>query len=450
MPTIVEKILSRASGSNTAAHPIKQGDYLSCEVDLAMVHDSSGPRRLAPKLDALGMSLKHPEKLVVITDHYVPAHDDASREIQRFTKQWVTDQGIQNFYPEMGICHVVLPESGLLQPGMLVVGGDSHSPTGGAFGAYMFGVGATDMAGVAATGRIWVKVPKTHLANLHGTLDQQVFAKDIILYLCGQYGMDMAGYQAIEFGGSASAGLAMQARMTLCNMAAELGAQVGMIAPDAVTAEWLAERTTGSNMPSSLRDEIPFSALQSDPGSHDGTHFDVDLDQLAPQAAAPHSPANSTAINAHEPTKFNIAYIGACTGAKIDDLRAAAAILEGRKIADTMRLLIAPASRADIDTAADEGVMQIFEDAGAQFLPTACGMCAGYGPDRRSDGDVWISSTARNFKGRMGAPGSQVWLASPASVASAAITGILTDPREMSPEKPITSKIKQVSHADQR
>ena len=220
MPTIVEKILSRASGATR----VRAGDYLTCSVDLAMVHDSSGPRRLAPKLAALGMTLKSPDRLAVITDHYVPAHDDASREIQELTRNWVAAEGVSHFYPEMGICHVVLPEQGLVRPGMLVVGGDSHSPTGGAFGAYMFGVGATDMAGVAATGQTWLKVPRTHLVRLKGQLAEQVFAKDIILALCGAHGMDMAGYEALEFAGPAVTAMPMRARMTLCNMSAELGA----------------------------------------------------------------------------------------------------------------------------------------------------------------------------------------------------------------------------------
>lgn len=427
MPTIVEKILSRASGATR----VRAGDYLTCSVDLAMVHDSSGPRRLAPKLAALGMTLKDPDRLAVITDHYVPAHDDASREIQELTRNWVAAEGVSHFYPEMGICHVVLPEQGLVRPGMLVVGGDSHSPTGGAFGAYMFGVGATDMAGVAATGQTWLKVPRTHLVKLKGQLAEQVFAKDIILALCGAHGMDMAGYEALEFAGPAVTAMPMRARMTLCNMSAELGAQAGLIAPDAVTANWLARRAPDR----SLIDGFSDSHWASDSDSHDGTLFSLDLDSLAPQAAAPHSPANAAAITDHDSPQFTVAYIGACTGAKLDDLRAAAGMLKGRTVASGTRLLVSPASRADQAQAADEGVMAILESAGATILATACGMCAGYGPNRLAADDVCISSTARNFRGRMGAPGSRVWLASPASVAAAAVTGRLTDPREMAPHE---------------
>ena len=215
----------------------------------------------------------------------------------------------------------------------------------------------------------------------------------------------------------------MQERMTLCNMAAELGAQAGIIAPDAVTLEWL------SQFAPECTPAIDISALASDEASHSGPSYQIDLDALKPQVAAPHSPANSAPLTEHEKQMFNVAYIGACTGAKLDDLRAAAQILSGRKIAGSMQLLVAPASKRDQEAATEEGILEIFEDAGARFLPAACGMCAGYGADRLGADDICISSTARNFKGRMGDPGSQVWLASPATVAASAITGYLSDPR---------------------
>ena len=423
MQTIVEKILSRASGQSQ----LVAGDYLSCAVDLAMVHDSSGPRRLGPKLAELERQLFDPDRLAIITDHFVPAEDAASREIQKITADFAAAEGIRHFYPEQGICHVVLPQKGLVRPGMLIAGGDSHSTTAGAFGCYAFGVGATDMTGVAATGKIWLKVPQTRLVNLTGQLADQVFAKDIILALCGAYGMDMADYQALEYAGPGVAKLSMQERMTLTNMAAELGAQAGLIAPDAITADWLAVYAPDRQ----LVDQQPDSYWASDADSHSGPSFSLDLDLLTPQAAAPHSPANAGPITDHDSPDFTIAYIGACTGAKLADLRAAAKILQGRKLASSLRLLVAPASLLDQQAAEEEGLTQIFEEAGARFLATACGMCAGYGADRLGPQDVCISSTARNFKGRMGDPASQVWLASPASVAAAAVAGRLVDPREM-------------------
>ena len=419
MPSIVDKILARAAGKPQ----VSVGAYITCQVDLAMVHDSSGPRRLGPKLAELKRGLFDPDKLVIITDHFVPAKDDASKVIQKITSDFAKQHKIRHFYPEAGICHVVLPQKGLVRPGMFIVGGDSHSTTAGAFGCYSFGIGATDMAGVAATGEIWLKVPQTRAVELRGKLQERVYAKDIILALCGEHGMDMAEYQALEYLGAGVQSISMQERMTLCNMAAELGAQAGIIAPDAVTLEWL------SQFAPECTPAIDISALASDEESHSGPSYQIDLDALKPQVAAPHSPANSAPLTEHEKQMFNVAYIGACTGAKLDDLRAAAQILSGRKIAGSMQLLVAPASKRDQEAATEEGILEIFEDAGARFLPAACGMCAGYGADRLGADDICISSTARNFKGRMGDPGSQVWLASPATVAASAITGYLSDPR---------------------
>ena len=423
MLSIVQKILSRASGKTQ----LVVGEYLSCKVDLAMVHDSSGPRRLGPKLAELNRPLFDRQKLAIITDHFVPIHDDRSRNIQRVTSQFVEHENIEHFYPEQGICHIVLPQKGLVRPGMLLVGGDSHSTTAGAFGCFAFGIGATDMAGVAATGDIWLKVPETRLVYLTGTLQDQVFAKDIILNLCGAHGMDMARYQALEYSGPGIKSLSMQERMTLSNMSAELGAQAGIIAPDNCTVKWLNRYAPKRE----LVNDKPDSYWYSDAGSHSGPSYHVDLEDLEPQAAAPHSPANSGPLNDHDSPNFTIAYIGACTGAKLDDLRAAARILDGKSLYSGMRLLIAPASLEDQRAAKDEGIMQIFETAGACFLASACGMCAGYGPEKLGPDDICISSTARNFKGRMGDPRSEVWLASPASVAATAITGRLTDPREV-------------------
>lgn len=423
MLSIVQKILRRASENDQ----LVVGEYLSCKVDLAMVHDSSGPRRLGPKLAELNRELFNCQKLAIITDHFVPAHDETSHNIQQITKQFAVRENIEHFYPEQGICHIVLPQKGLVKPGMLLVGGDSHSTTAGAFGCFAFGIGATDMAGVAATGEIWLKVPQTRLVQLTGKLSDQVFAKDIILNLCGAYGMDMAEYQALEYSGPGIRSLSMQERMTLSNMSAELGAQAGIIAPDDCTADWLKLYAPERH----FVDDKPDSYWHSDVGSHSGHSYLVDLEQLEPQVAAPHSPANSGPLKDHDGPKFTIAYIGACTGAKLDDLRAAAKILDGKKLSPEMRLLIAPASLEDQRAAINEGIMQIFEAAGARFLATACGMCAGYGPEKLGPEDICISSTARNFKGRMGDPSSEVWLASPASVAAAAVTGRLKDPREL-------------------
>lgn len=413
--TLSEKIIARASGRDV----VTPGEIVTCAVDLAMIHDSGGPRRVKPILEKLGTGLWDADKVVLITDHYVPAHDEETRAIADITRTFAKAHNIRNFYESMGICHVVLPEKGHLKPGMFVVGGDSHSPTGGAFGAYMFGIGATEMAGVLATGEIWVRVPETILIEWKGAFETGVTAKDIMLFLCARLGMEGGRYQAVQFTGEAIASLSMQERMTLSNMTAELGGQAGIIAPDETTAEYI--RATAA-------DPGDISTWQNDEGAGVAEHHVFDASALEPHVAAPHSPANSHAADTLGDTAIDVAYIGACTGAKLVDLRMAAEILKNNKAAANVQLLVAPASRQDQETAAQEGVMQILQDAGAQLLPNACGMCAGYG-GTLEENTVCISTTARNFKGRMGPASADVYLGSPYTVAASAITGKISDPR---------------------
>jgi 3-isopropylmalate/(R)-2-methylmalate dehydratase large subunit len=408
--TLAQKLVARAAGRSS----VTPGEIVTCKVDLAMIHDSSGPRRVKPMLERLGAQVWDPSKVVLITDHYVPAYDEESRKIIRITRDWAREAGIDNFYDEQGICHVVLPERGHLRPGMFAVGGDSHSPTGGAFAAYMFGVGATEMLGVLVTGEIWLKVPHTVAMEFDGAFSAGVSAKDAMLFLIGRFGLDGGQYQAVEYRGAAIRKLPMQERMTLCNMAAELGAQTGLIASDQTTNAFLGRKS-----------EI----WESDPDAPLLAHHRFNADELAPQVAAPHSPANSRPVNDFADVRPQLAYIGACTGAKLEDLRMAARVLKGRKSA--IRLLVAPASLRDQQTADREGTLQSLLDAGAQLLPNACGICAGYGGHLLPENTVAISSTARNFKGRMGAASSQVYLASPYTVAASAVAGRICDPRGM-------------------
>lgn len=423
MPTLAQKIIARAAGRDA----VQPGEIVTCRVDLAMSHDSSGPRRVAPMLDALGAKVWDPDRYVIVTDHYVPAEDKDSQQILRFTRDWVRDAGIRHFYDEEGICHVVLPERGHVRPGMLIVGGDSHSSTGGAFGAYMFGIGATEMLGVLVTGEIWLKVPGTILIEWTGRFADGVSAKDAMLFLCGRLGMDGGQYQAVEFAGEAVTALDMQERMTLANMAAELGAQAGLVAPDATTRAWLyaAGAPDGPDAGSDLAD------WRTDPGATLLARHVFDASTLAPQVAAPHSPANAGPVDGAGGQEIDTAYIGACTGAKLADLRMAARILRGRRVAAGKRLLVAPASLRDQQAAQAEGTLQALADAGAQILPIGCGACAGYGQFRFADNERVISSTARNFRGRMGADSSRVWLASPYTVAASAVAGRIADPRPM-------------------
>ena len=417
--TLAQKIIARAAGRSA----VTPGEIVTCKVDLAMMHDSGGPRRVKPMLDKLGAKVWEPKRVVVITDHYLPANDDESKKIIRISRDWVREAGVDSFYDGEGICHVVLPERGHLKPGMFVVGGDSHSPTGGAFGTYMFGIGATEMLGVLVTGEIWLKVPQTLNLQWTGRLGASVTAKDMMLFLCTRLGMDGGQYQAVEYSGSAISALPMQERMTLCNMAAELGAQTGMVAPDEITMAFLREAGVEGH---------EFEPWHSDPDAPALARHVFDASSLAPQVAAPHSPANARDAADFAKQQIDVAYIGACTGAKLEDLRMAASVLKGRRVASGVKLLVAPASLKDQKKAEAEGTLGVLMDAGAKLLGNACGACAGYGDSRFEENVRVISSTARNFKGRMGAASAQIYLASPYTVAASAVAGSIIDPRELS------------------
>ncbi len=415
--TLAEKIIARASGRQS----VNPGEVVTCTVDLAMMHDSGGPRRVKPILEQLGATVWNPDKVVVISDHFVPAVDAMSAAILDMTRKWVSDNRINRFYDMQGICHVVLPERGHLSPGKFVVGGDSHSPTGGAFGCFMFGVGATDMAGILVTGETWIKVPGTIRVEINGSLGTGICAKDIILHLCARMGTGGAQYQVIEYCGNTVCDMPMTSRMTLCNMAAELGAQTGLIAADETTTDYI--RAAGGD----AGDREKW--LGDADAEYLKTHL-VDASSLSPYVAAPHSPANCAPVDKHTGVSVHQAYIGGCTGAKLDDLHMAAAVLKGRNISSNTRLLLAPASTRITAAAASDGTLATLTEAGAILMPSGCGACAGYGAGVLAENETCISSTARNFQGRMGALTSKVYLGSPYTVAASAVTGFITDPRE--------------------
>jgi len=415
--TLVEKIIARASGLSSVA----PGDIVTCKVDLAMFHDSSGPRRVGPRMRELGASVWDPSKVVVVTDHYTPAVDLESAAIQKLTREWVKENKVGTFYDQQGICHIVLAEGGHLRPGMFCAGGDSHSTTGGAFGCYMAGFGAIEMTGVMVTGDIWTRVPQTVRVDWTGRLPAGVVAKDMMLLLCGALGVQNA-FKVVEYGGEAVEALPMQERLVLTNMAAELGAETGLIAPDAVTLA--AIRQAGGEV-----DDEAVRIWRSDPDAAFEAVHQFDASALEPQVALPNSPANAGPVAAAEARRIDQAYIGACVGAKLQDLHMAARVLDGRKVAAGVRLMIAPASAATMRKAAADGTLATLTEAGAILLPTGCGACAGYGAGVLADGEVCISSTNRNFKGRMGHMTSEVYLASPYTVAASAIEGRVCDPR---------------------
>jgi len=415
--TLAQKIIARASGRAD----VQPGEVVTCKVDLALLLDSGGPRRIWPRLRELGVGVWDPERIVLVTDHFVPAVDAESAAILKLTREFAREFGIRRFFDMQGIGHVLLMEEGLIQPGMFACGGDSHSSNGGAYGAYMMGLGAIEMTGVAVTGEIWVPVPETVRVNWRGTFGRGVVAKDVMLLLCRELGMDNA-FRVIEYGGETVAAMPLGERAGLCNMAAELGAETGLVEADGATLDAL--RAAGR--------EPAADALQwrsdDDAGYYSVRQFDAA--RLAPQVAAPHSPANSAAVGEHAGQAIDQGYIGSCMGAKLADLHMAAEVLRGRHVAPGVRLLIAPSSQRTWAAAASDGTLADISAAGAVLLPTGCGACAALGAGILGQGEVCISSTNRNFKGRMGANDAQVYLGSPYTVAASAVAGRIADPRE--------------------
>ncbi len=416
--TLTQKILARAAGREA----VVPGEILTCRVDLALLLDSGGPRRIWPRLKELGVGVWDADRIVLVTDHFTPAVDAGSAEILRLTRDFAAHFGIRHFYDMRGIGHVLLAEEGLLQPGMFACGGDSHSSMGGAFGCFMAGFGAIEMTGVVVTGEIWIEVPETVRVHWSGQFPRGVTAKDVMLFLCHTLGMENGG-RVIEFGGSTVRALPMSERMVLTNMAAELGAETGIIEADEITLAALA--AAGRDMPADVR------RWRGDADAACLATHEFDAAALEPWVAAPHSPANAAPISAHAGVAIDQAYIGACVGARLDDLQRVAEVLRGRRVAPGVRLLVAPASARIMAAAAADGTLATITAAGGILLPTGCGACAALGAGVLAEDEVCISSTNRNFRGRMGANSAQVYLGSPYAVAAAAVAGRITDPREL-------------------
>ena len=416
--SIAQKIIANATGRNS----VTPGEIVTCKVDLALLLDSGGPRRIWPRLRELGVGIWDPDKIVVVTDHFTPAVDAESAAILKLTRDFVKEFNIPRFFDMQGIGHVVLAENGYLQPGMFACGGDSHSSNGGAFGCYMAGFGAIEMTGVVVTGEIWLQVPETVRVNWSGEFGPGVASKDIMLTLCRELGINNA-FKVIEFGGDTVSAMSMNERMTLTNMAAELGAETGIVEPDDETLDAI---RAGGQQPAA--DALDW---RSDADTDYAAVHAFDAAALAPQVAAPHSPANSGPADEFNDVRIDQAYIGACVGAKLSDLRMVAEVLRGRTVANGTRLMVAPASQKVIAEASADGTMKMLVDAGAYLLPTGCGACAALGAGILAEDEVCISSTNRNFKGRMGANSASVYLGSPYTVAASAVAGRIIDPREL-------------------
>jgi 3-isopropylmalate/(R)-2-methylmalate dehydratase large subunit len=414
---IIEKILANASGKQE----VSAGEIVEANIDVAMTHDLTGPLAIKSFREIGAKKVWDSNKVVIILDHLVPASSVISAGLHRTVRNFAEEQNIKNFYDvgRGGVCHQVMPEKGHVRPGEVIVGSDSHTCTYGAFGAFATGIGSTEMAAVLATGKLWFRVPEVIKVNVTGKFQRLVTAKDLTLNIVGRIGADGAIYKGLEFGGSTIREMSIDGRMVLCNMAVEMGAKAGIIEPDQKTVDYVKART-----------DKPFNSVKSDPDAAYERVVDVDVTTLEPQVAVPHSVDNVKPVSEVEDVKVDQAFIGSCTNGRLEDLRSAAQILKGKKIDKGIRLIVIPASQEIYLNALNEGLIKTFMDAGATIGNPNCGPCLGGHMGILAEGEACISTSNRNFIGRMGSTKSYVYLASPATVAASAITGKITDPRK--------------------
>lgn len=415
--TITEKILAKAAGKDS----VRPGDIIDANIDVVMCHDVTTPPAIS-MLQEKGIDrVFDNEKIVVTPDHFQPAKDIKSAELHKRLDIWAKAHNIKHYYKlgRAGVCHALLPEQGHIRPGEVIVGGDSHTCTYGAFAAFSTGIGSTDLAAAIATGQLWFKVPESIKFVLNGRLGKGVYSKDIILAVISRIGTDGAIYKAMEFTGDALADISAEARMTITNMAIEAGGKNGIIEFDKVTEKYLDKH---------LKDKREYTVFESDEQAGYSAVEEFDCSKLEPMVAFPHLPSNGKPISECEGLEMDQAYIGSCTNGRIEDLRIAADILKGRKAA--IRTIVVPATPEIWKQANDEGLLDIFYEAECVVSAPTCGACLGGFMGILAAGERCISTTNRNFVGRMGHPESEVYLASPATAAASAVTGKLTDPRK--------------------
>lgn len=424
--TLAEKILARASGREQ----VRPEEIVVAEIDLAMSHENADLVRKS-FLEIGVPRVWDPERIVIIFDHRVPAESERTAATHKAVREFVHAQGIRHFYDvgRGGICHQVLAENGHVLPGMVIVGTDSHTTTHGAFGAFATGIGATEMAGVWTEGRLWFKVPSTVRIVVSGALAPWVSAKDLVLYIIGRLGADGADYRAVEFDGPTIRALTVASRMVLTNLAMEMGAKVAFTPVDATLLAWLASRT-GRTLPEG-------DAWKPDRDAQYERVLEIDAGkQIAePQIACPHSVDNVRPVSEVRGVPVDQAVVGSCTNGRLEDLEIAAMVVRGRRVHPRTRLLIIPASQQILLEAIRLGYIQTLIEAGAMINPPGCGPCVGVHQGILAAGETCISSTNRNFVGRMGSKDSRVYLASPAVVAASAIAGEIIHPEEVVEEE---------------
>ena len=415
--TITEKILARAAGVDS----VVPGQLVDAQIDVVMCHDVTTPPAISMLVEKGIDRVFDPDKIVVTPDHFQPAKDVQSAELHKRLDEWAKRHNIKHYYKlgRAGVCHALLPEQGHIRPGEVIVGGDSHTCTYGAFAAFSTGIGSTDLAAAIATGKLWFKVPASMKFVLNGSLPSGVYSKDVILAVIGRIGTDGALYRAMEFIGPALAGMSMEARMTMTNMAIEAGAKNGIIPFDDTTKAYLQEH---------LKEKVEYTVFESDADAEYLATEVFDCSKLEPMVALPHLPSNAVPIGKCAGKAMDQAYIGSCTNGRIEDLRIVARIMKGKQVA--IRTLIVSSTPEVWKQAADEGLFDVFYNAGCVISAPTCGACLGGFMGVLAEGEKCVSTTNRNFVGRMGHPKSEVYLASPATAAASAVEGKLTDPRK--------------------
>ncbi|CAD6491382.1 MAG: Isopropylmalate/citramalate isomerase large subunit [Candidatus Argoarchaeum ethanivorans] len=418
--TISEKIFSKASGKN-----VKAGDFILADIDCAMTHDITGPLALQGFYEIMH-NKENPRvwdasKIVMVFDHQSPADSLSAAENQILLRKFAKEQNILNYDIFEGVCHQVVPEKGHVEPGELVVGSDSHTCTYGALGAFSTGIGSTDMAAVFATGKLWFKVPETFRLVIDGALQAHVYSKDVILHIIGDVSAEGGRYMACEFAGSTVRNMNISERMTVSNMAIEMGGKAGIIEADRTTEAYIKERILDFKLDSYWRSD--------DDSNYKIKHYDVS--NLEPMVACPHNVDNVKPVQEVAGTKVDQIFIGSCTNGRFEDLEIAARIMGGEPVAKGVRLLVIPASRTEYLKALKAGYIKQFIKAGAIVESPCCGPCMGGSFGLLGAGEVTLSTSNRNFKGRQGSAKSFVYLSSPATAAATALTGEITDPRDV-------------------
>ncbi|MDH4211401.1 MAG: 3-isopropylmalate dehydratase large subunit [candidate division WOR-3 bacterium] len=411
--TLAEKILARAAGRKS----VKPREVVTAKIDVAMSHENADVVLRAFR--EIGVEkVWNPDRMVILFDHRVPAESEKTAATHQRIRQFVTKQHIKYFYDlKEGICHQILPEHGHSRPGDVMVGTDSHTTTHGAYGTFATGIGATEMAGVWATGELWFMVPETMMINVTGKFQKYVSAKDLILNIIGKISASGADYRAVEFSGATISDMSLASRMVLTNLSMEMGAKVAFVAPDTKTIDYVRDHT-----------EQKFEPLLPDSDAEYVEEMNIDVSSLTSMIACPHTVDNVKPVSEVAGTRIDQALIGSCTNGRLEDLAAASEILAGKKVSPDVRLLVIPASRRVYLDAMRKGYLEIFVKAGGVVLNPGCGPCLGAHQGLMAPGEVCISTTNRNFKGRMGSSESFIYLASPATVASSALTGVITAP----------------------